>query len=1055
MYVRVGSQTAWGIPQAYLLNISDATKSIVKAEYYFNTDPGYGSASPISFSGGDSISFVSNILVPDSLNPGLHVLYVRVGTQNAWGFPHVYLVNISGAATPIVQAEYFWDTDPGFGNATPLNINTPADSLSILQEIIIPNFSAGEHVLWVRVKNTGGNWGIIQQQKITICDTYGPLPKFEHYQDGGDVTFTNLSENAVSFQWNFGNGNSTATVNPHHSYAATGTYKVVLTATNTCGIQKDSAEITIAGLQGISPAYGPSTGVYAGKISGFGFPMDAKVSIQLNGGVVFTADTTIWESSESLQIFFNNKNIAPGNYDVLVTFSGITYSLEKALTIVVPNTFNIWANIAGPAEMLVNQWTKFSVMVGNSSNQTAFGVPVLIGVPTTVNATITSDLDTAYLHPVLKNEHPNGFFIAKDTITGEGQNMAYLLIPYIEPGKTAVVNFEIRNPSPDDFIIQLATNQPYYNGANGNFLYQNSLQGNDVDPILNSLCDPPPCIQCLLDLASFHPVAGCAIGIAEAGCNLYEDIKQRKSKKEKLKDLVLNVASAAGGCAPTPDPSKILSLLGAIKHGISEGKKAFNSFSSAAGSCGSCFDPKDPKPIGMRFAWDPNDKTGPSGYGTHQFTTLGTGYPYLIQFENLPAATAPATTVIIEDVLDTMNLNTSTFRFTGFGFGDTAVSMDIADTLFYRDIDLRPAKNIIVRVKGHLQKQKKLVFNFTSFSPLTMAQTTVIDDGFLPPNTNGTEGLGYVSFLIDPKPDLPSGTLIPNAASIIFDANAPIETGEWINGIDKEKPQSKVRPDFEKLNDSTYVIKWSGSDAYSSIRHYKIFMSENGGPWKEEFFTDALLDTIVLKATGTFSFYSIATDMVGNVEEPPGIPDLTLSIVLPVQLLEFSAKPEKNRVLLNWSTSTERNNKVFEIERSLDGISYQKVGSVNGIGNSNTIQRYHFTDYPGAANQYFYRLKQIDTDGRFKYSPVRKVQYNAVPLLTILPNPFSNLIEVNSSQPVKKAVVMDAEGRVLWQSFGLQSGKINIATANWPRGAYFISIQYENGNTITEKVIKL
>ena len=1055
LYVRVGSETAWGFPQAYLLNIGDATNPIVKAEYSWNTDPGFGNGTSIAVTGADSISILSDIQVPDSLKPGINVLYVRVGSKNAWGFPQAFLVNIGGATTPIIQAEYFWDTDPGFGKGIPVNVGNPADSMVVLQEIAIPNLSAGEHVLWVRVKNASGTWGIIQQQKINICSIYGPSPKFEHYIDGGNVTFTNLSENAVSYHWNFGNGNSATTVNPLHSYSSPGNYKVILSATNTCGTQKHAADITIAGLQGISPSIAPTTGIYSGKVSGFGFPANAQVSIQLNGGQIYKADTTVWESSKSLDVFFTNNNIAPGKYDVQVTYSGSTYTLEKALTIYAPDPANIWANIAGPEEMLINQWTKFRVIVGNNSNQTAFGVPVLIDVPTTVSAVITSELDKAYLDPSLINEHPNGFFIAKDSLTGEGQNMAYLLIPYIEPGKTAVVNFEVKNPTSDAFKIQLATGKPYYNGANGSFIYQNSIIGNENDPMLNGLCEPPTCIQCLLDLTKLAPnPLACGIGIVDAGCNLYDDIKKRKGKKEKLIDLVLNVASVASNCLPVPDPSKIKTVLGTLKQGISEGNRGFKFANDAGGSCGSCLDPKNPKPLRMRFSWDPNDKTGPTGYGANQYTTLGTGYPYLVQFENLPAATAPASTVVIEDVLDTMKLNPSTFRFTGFGFGDTTVSMDIADTLFYRDIDLRPAKNTIVRVKGHLQNGKKLVFNFSSFDPVTMAATTVIDNGFLPPNTNGTEGLGFVSFLIDPKPDLPTGTLIPNAASIIFDANAPIETGDWVNGIDKEKPQSKVRPDFEKLNDSAYVIKWGGSDGYSGIRHYRIFMSEDGGGWNEVFFTSALLDTIVLKATGSFSFYSISTDKVGNVEEPPGIPDLTLAVVLPVQLLEFTARPEKNTVLLNWITSTERNNKVFDIERSLDGMAYQIVGSVNGIGNSNTVQRYHFTDYPGAAGHYFYRLKQIDTDGRFKYSPVRKVLFNTERMFTVSPNPFSSHIEVVYNQPVKQVVVLDVQGKTLWQSSGPFTGKISITTRNWAAGTYFLQLQLQDGSVYTEKILK-
>ena len=156
MYVRVGSEAAWGFPQAYLLNIGDATNPIVKAEYAWNTDPGFGNGTSIAVTGEDSISILSDIQVPDSLKPGINVLYVRVGSENAWGFPQAFMVNIGGATTPIIQAEYFWDTDPGFGMGIPVNVGNPSDSMVVLQEIAVPNFSAGEHSLWVRVKNASG-----------------------------------------------------------------------------------------------------------------------------------------------------------------------------------------------------------------------------------------------------------------------------------------------------------------------------------------------------------------------------------------------------------------------------------------------------------------------------------------------------------------------------------------------------------------------------------------------------------------------------------------------------------------------------------------------------------------------------------------------------------------------------------------------------------------------------------------------------------------------------------------------------------------------------------
>lgn len=89
---------------------------------------------------------------------------------------------------------------------------------------------------------------------------------------------------------------------------------------------------------------------------------------------------------------------------------------------------------------------------------------------------------------------------------------------------------------------------------------------------------------------------------------------------------------------------------------------------------------------------------------------------------------------------------------------------------------------------------------------------------------------------------------------------------------------------------------------------------------------------------------------------------------IPVELTSFNASVTGSEVSLTWITATETNNKGFEIERSLDNISFEKIGFVSGAGTISEQRSYSFADNDITTGDLYYRLKQIDFDGTFKYS---------------------------------------------------------------------------------------
>ena len=126
---------------------------------------------------------------------------------------------------------------------------------------------------------------------------------------------------------------------------------------------------------------------------------------------------------------------------------------------------------------------------------------------------------------------------------------------------------------------------------------------------------------------------------------------------------------------------------------------------------------------------------------------------------------------------------------------------------------------------------------------------------------------------------------------------------------------------------------------------------------------------------------------------------------LPVELSSFSASVVGNVVKLNWKTETEVNNYGFEVERfalSAELQAWDKIGFVNGNGNSNSPKDYSFVDDKISGGRYSYRLKQIDNDGQFEYSKAIEVDLGAPKKFELsqnYPNPFNPTTTIRFSLP--------------------------------------------------------
>ena len=190
----------------------------------------------------------------------------------------------------------------------------------------------------------------------------------------------------------------------------------------------------------------------------------------------------------------------------------------------------------------------------------------------------------------------------------------------------------------------------------------------------------------------------------------------------------------------------------------------------------------------------------------------------------------------------------------------------------------------------------------------------------------------------------------------------------------------------------------------------------------------------------------------------PGFSDVRTDAPLPVELTSFTAVVNKNSVELKWHTATEVNNYGFEVERIRNyelGIrNWEKIGFVNGNGNSNSSKDYSFVDKTNSKGKYAYRLKQIDNDGKYKYSKEVEVDLGTPKeflLAQNYPNPFNPSTVINYQLPVNSNVtlkVFNALGKEVAELVNEKKEpgtySVDFSGANLSSGAYFYRLQAGN-----------
>ena len=294
---------------------------------------------------------------------------------------------------------------------------------------------------------------------------------------------------------------------------------------------------------------------------------------------------------------------------------------------------------------------------------------------------------------------------------------------------------------------------------------------------------------------------------------------------------------------------------------------------------------------------------------------------------------------------------------------------------------------------------------------------------------------------------------------------------EAFNGIQDpgELPQTNLTVTLKNLAGITVQTTTTDSKG-----EYCFFVEPNSGSYYVEFalpsgfgFTSAnvlanTLDATDSDVTKTFGEGTTTAFTVGTLD------NLTIDagiylLVLPLELLEFEAEYVNKNANLTWSTTNEVNSDKFIIERRYESESnFTQIGNVKANNVASAINEYSFVDQTiNKDGKYYYRLKVLDFDKRFKYSNIRTIDVNTGSAIDVIamPNPARDILNVQitgNKLNVVKYELIDLYGRVIIsQTESLSSSNsihnVKIDVSNFKSGTYFLRMNMKN-KTLTEKI---
>ena len=731
-----------------------------------------------------------------------------------------------------------------------------------------------------------------------------PNPQMQITKDWSkrSATFTDLTENGEAIYWFFddpflhmGSGNcGSPERHTKHDYYKPGVCNPVMVAKGGNACAPVTQQIIIGGLNKVEPnVAGQANGVRVKIYGGYEWKSSLNVRLHKQGQEDIIGawikregyNDSYTTASEKLHFAnFNLANAELGAWDVIVGED----TLKSAFTVEPFEEPDVWARLEGWSKMLINTSKNFTIEYGNRANVDAYNVPFFLFISDYAEVTL------GFESPMYSDEMSDAIKkVLKDSVgeyrvfdAGEyGTLKCYaFIIPRIPANSHDYQTFYVK--SAKDVEMFWLISEPwgvYALDENGDIILADSEAApaprrkpmDEIDDIIDGGGGGyggfggggfgGGSAECMIGYLGWGvldatmsalPFAGCAWGIGKTAYQGFTD-----KPGDRWGNLFTNTLGTAFSCVMDFNP------LGWGWRATTLASFAFNTamnIRSVADCPGGNGGGKGVRAVG---SYDPNEMIGPAGFGDEHFMKPAPEMSYTITFENKSTATAPAHEVFVYDTLDINKYDLEAFGFSSFGWADTIIRVD-GDNMkeFTQDVKLE-AKEMIVRVTGKLDTEKGVA----SWSFVTLDKNGKLeedpDKGFLVPNNANHEGEGFVSFNINHKDDLAGGTKIANEATIIFDANEPIKTNNYINTLDADNPTSKALS--AKLGeDGKLEVTWEAKDLTSGVAAIDLYQSVDDGALEYLQRVPASKASVKLEcdAQKKYGFATIAVDNVGWLE---------------------------------------------------------------------------------------------------------------------------------------------------------------------------------------------
>ena len=801
-----------------------------------------------------------------------------------------------GDQVAIAGGEYFWDADPGVGNGVSIDAQELIDGVTMLNT---EGLDLGMHYLGMRLQHAGGQWGVAAWDSLTVCTNYNTLPEFAIELLGHTLLVSDNSTHADAVAWSLAGDTliQDSLWNPVYELNS-GNYSIEQTVWNECDTSSVTQEFVVLGATSITPDVGALGESQLYDVFG---SFEGIASITLSNGVESFEPEYELLDSNSIQFVWDlpgDESTWIGSYDLCTTFEdGQVTCLSEAVA-VDTLIFSVQSTIQGPGFVRENVPTPFQITAVNNGNATIYGVPVSINVmgPCEVYYHLEADSPDYDSWPTdpFYSQVPEALQILEhhamkilSDVEGDSIWTNTAMIPSLVPGVPVTIDIEITglpNGGGVPVIIESQMSKPWFTAEDMAPYLSDTASVSGVPPTsaMLSECDMlPPCLDLGLTYVSYFPGFGCGVSAFNLGCALGECINTAAGlpggsgtvADQCMKDGGLAVLGALSCVTPArlgKTGAKFLDYWG-------KGNNVTGGIDILTGGNCECFSGAtcggDQGSSNIVGSLDPNEKVGPLGWSDTRWLAVADDvFNYRISCENVDSATAPAAMVRMVDTLDVDLFDLDQIMFDEFSFADTTIELNQWGPTFIRQVDLRPAKNALLRVQGSLDVESGILeVVWTSLNPETANLTYEIDAGFLNPNVTPPEGEAHVDFTLPLQAGVAAHELmVNNVADIYFDGNESVRTDPWTNRMEGELPVSVVVGAEPILGDTNLLVVLNNVDEHSGVRYVRLFrgVSDESGIIPEFVGKFSALDSILvpLSPQDTTSLFAVAEDGVGNME---------------------------------------------------------------------------------------------------------------------------------------------------------------------------------------------